>query len=207
MVVVGFGGRGGPPEVLGDRAGGHEAGGVAGAHLGAVVRQRQQQRDVVAVGQIGVGIGAAASATPCADPSRAPHRHGRGSSLPRWRRLSGPKAQPWRPRRRGRGQDRSSPARPSPQHRQHDPGLVLHGLHRRTAHRVLLQIRDKQNPVSRTLTRNTTANPPNSGPRQNAGAVGLRSVETACASAPLRVGAPAPAWRRGSSSGRELIRR
>jgi len=52
--LVGRGG--GPPEVLGDRADGHELCGVAGAHLGAVVGHRRQQRDAVAVGRFGVGV-------------------------------------------------------------------------------------------------------------------------------------------------------
>ena len=50
------GGRGGPTEVLGDRAHGHEPGGVTGAHLVTVVADGQQQRDSVAVGQVGVGV-------------------------------------------------------------------------------------------------------------------------------------------------------
>ena len=50
------GGRGPASEVLGDRAHGHEFGGVAGAHLRSVVADRQQQRDCVAVGQVCVGV-------------------------------------------------------------------------------------------------------------------------------------------------------
>jgi len=46
-----------PPEVLGGiRAHGHELSGVTGKHLTAVVADRQQQGNLVVVGQIRVGI-------------------------------------------------------------------------------------------------------------------------------------------------------
>ena len=48
-------------EVLGDRAQRHEPAGLVGVHLGPVVRDRQQQRRLVAVGERGVGVGEAGS--------------------------------------------------------------------------------------------------------------------------------------------------
>ena len=48
--------RGAPPEVLSDQADGHELSGVTSTHLRAVVADRQQQRDLVVVGQVCVGV-------------------------------------------------------------------------------------------------------------------------------------------------------
>ncbi len=54
-------------------------------------------------------------AAPVAGRCPAPHKRSRGSSLLRRHRRSALTARPWRPHRRGRGQDRSSPARFPPQ--------------------------------------------------------------------------------------------